>query len=218
MRLIYIYCIYMERGVMEDRLIENKAYRVILLGIKEIIGMNGLKSILNFSGLAKYSNTIPADDSQKSGPKISEVAQLSAGIEEIYGKNGARAILFQVGRMQAKWGLDENRDVSGAAKEAMAQMSESDRANVILTYTADTVTKQLNTETWIERDGEDYLYKDKSATHSFGRTSDVPVCHTTVGFLAELVAWAVGNNEWKVVETGCTAMGEPCCTYRISRR
>ncbi len=38
---------------MEDRLIANKAFRVILLGIKEVTGDNGLKTLLNFSGLKK---------------------------------------------------------------------------------------------------------------------------------------------------------------------
>ena len=202
---------------MEDRLIENKACRVILLGVNEIIGKNGLKSVLNYTGLTKYIDNLPPNDTEKTGPKISEVAKLSEGIEEIYGKNGARAILLQVGRMQAKWGVEENPDIAKAAQTAMSQMSESDRAKVILNYTADTISKQLDTETWIEQDGDVYFYKDKSETHCFNRKSEVPVCHTAVGFLAGLVAWAVGNNGWKVEETGCMAMGEPMCTYRISK-
>jgi predicted hydrocarbon binding protein len=200
---------------MEDRLIENKAYRVILLGVNEIIGKNGLKSVLNYSGLAKYVDNLPANNNEKTGPKISEVAKLSDGIEQIFGKNGARAILLQVGRMQAKWGLDENPDITKAALAAMSGMSEGDRARVVLNYTADTISKQLNTETWIEQEGDVYFYKDKAATHCFNRKSDVPVCHTTAGFVAGLVAWAVGNNGWKVEEIGCMAMGEVLCTYRI---
>jgi predicted hydrocarbon binding protein len=202
---------------VEDRLIENKAYRVILLGIVEIVGENGLKSVLNYSGLTRYIDNLPPNDNEKTGPKISEVTKLSEGIEEIYGTRGARAILFQVGKMQAKWGIDENPDIAQQALAAMAGMSESDRAKVVLNYTAATISKQLNTETWIEQEGEVYLYKDKAATHCFNRKSEVPVCHTTTGFVSGLVAWAVGNNGWKVEETGCISMGEPLCTYRISK-
>jgi predicted hydrocarbon binding protein len=200
---------------MEDRLIENKAYRVILEGVIEIVGSNGLKSVLNYSGLTKYLDDLPPNNSEKSGPKISEVAALSAGIEEVFGKQGARAILFQVGRMQAKWGVEENPDIAQQALSAMSGMSESDRAKVILNYTADTISKQLNTETWIEEEGASFLYKDKAATHCFNRESNLPVCYTTTGFVAGLVAWAVGGNGWKVEETGCMAMGEPFCVYRI---
>jgi predicted hydrocarbon binding protein len=203
---------------MEDRLIENKAYRVILLGVCEIVGENGLKSILNYSGLTGYIDSLPQNDNEKSGPEISEVSKLSEGIGEIYGTKGARAILFQVGRIQAKWGIDENPDVAQQAPAAMEGMSESDRAKVVLNYTAATISKQLNTETWVEQEGDVYFYKGKAATHCFNRKSDVPVCHTTTGFVNGLVAWAVGNNGWKVEEIGCMSMGEPMCTYRIEKR
>ena len=203
---------------MEDRLIENKAFRVILLGVGEIVGKNGLKSVLNYAGLTKYIDHLPPNDSEKNGPCISEVTRLDVAIEEIFGEQGARAILFQVGRMQAKWGIDENPDIAAAAKSAMATMSEHDRAKTILTYTADTVSKQLDTETWVEEAETEFLYKDKAATHCFNRKSDAPVCHPVDGFLTGLVAWAVGNNGWKVQETTCMATGGTYCTYRISKK
>jgi predicted hydrocarbon binding protein len=203
---------------VEDRLIENKAFRVILLGIEEIVGENGLKSVLNYSGLTKYIDSIPPNDTEKGGPRISEVTKLDLAVEEVFGRQGARAILFQVGRMIARWGLDANPDVAQAAQSAFSTMSEHDRAKTILTYAANTVSTQLNTETWVEEDGHDFLYKDKAATYCFDRKSDAPVCHPVDGFLAGLVAWAVGNNEWRAKETTCMAMGEPLCTYRISRK
>ena len=199
---------------MEDRLIENKAYRVILEGVIEIVGSNGLKSVLNYSGLTKYLDDLPPNNSEKSGPKISEVAALSAGIEEVFGKQGARAILFQVGRMQAKWGVEENPDIAQQALSAMSGMSESDRAKVILNYTADTASKQFNSETRVQEEGDDFLYETASWIN---RKSDTPLCHSTVGFLSGLVAWAVGGNDWKVQETRCVAMGDAMCVFRIYR-
>ncbi len=203
---------------MEDRLIENKAFRVILLGINEIVGENGLKSVLNYSGLTKYIDNLPPNDAEKGGTRISDVTRLEMAIEEIFGKQGSRAILLQVGRMIAREGLEANPDVAQAAKSAFSTMSEYDRVKTILTYAASTVTKQLDTETWVEEEGEDFLYKDKASTYCFGRNSDAPVCHPVDGFLAALVAWAVDNSGWKAKETTCMAMGEPQCTYRISKR
>jgi predicted hydrocarbon binding protein len=203
---------------MEDRPIENKAYRVILEGVSEIIGQNGLKSVLNFAGLAKYIDNLPPKDTQKGGPLISEVAKLDTAIEEVFGKQGARAILFQVGRMQAKWGLEENPDIEKGAREGMAGMSEVERARIILNYMANAISKQLNTESRIEEDGEVFLYNSKAAAHCFGRESTYPVCYTTAGFVDGLVSWAVGGNTWKVEETACMAMGHPFCTFRVTRQ
>ena len=201
--------------LMEDRLIENKAFRVVLLGIEEIIGGNGLKSVLNYSELTKYIDNLPPNDTEKGGPRISEATKLEMAVEEVFGNQGARAILFQVGRMIAKQGLDANPDVAEAAQSAFTTMSEHDRAKTILTYAADAVSKQLNTETWVEEDGGCILVKDKAASYCFDRKSDMPVCHPISGFWSGLVDWAVGNKEWKAQETGCMAMGEPFCTCRV---
>jgi len=203
---------------MEDRLIENKAYRVILAGVSEIVGENGLKSVLNFTGLTKYIDNLPPNDTEKGGPRISEVAKLDIGIEEVFGKQGARAILFQVGRMQAKWGLEENPDITKAAREGMAGMRDLEQARIILNYMASATSKQLNTESRIEEDGEVFFYHSKAAAHCFERESKSPVCYTTAGFVDGLVAWATGGHTWKVEETECMAMGHPCCTFRVRRK
>jgi predicted hydrocarbon binding protein len=202
---------------MEDRLIENKAFRVVLLAVEEVIGENGLKSVLNFSGLAHYINNLPPNDTEKDGARISDNTKLAAAIEEVFGKDGARAILFHVGRMNAKWGLEENPDVAQAAKSAMAAMSEYDRAKTILTYAANAVSTQLDTETWVEEDGDCILVKDKAASYCFNRESDAPVCHPISGFWSGLVEWAVGNKGWRAEETECMAMGNPYCTCRVWR-
>jgi predicted hydrocarbon binding protein len=200
---------------MEDRIIENKAYRMVLLGIGEIIGENGLKSVLNYSGLAKYIDNLPPDNDEKTGAKISEIARLCEAVEDIFGKRGSRALLLLVGKRWAKWGLDINRDVTEAAQAHMAGMSEVERARIMLNYTANAISKQLDTEAWIEEGEGSFLFKDKAATYCFNRKSDEPVCYTTEGFMAEIVAWAVGNHSWKVREESCMSMGEPYCCFRI---
>jgi predicted hydrocarbon binding protein len=202
---------------MEDHVIENKAFRVILLGMEEIIGKNGLKSMLNYSELSRYIDHFPPNDSQKQDIHISEITRLDEMIEKIYGKAGARAILFQVGRMQAKWGLEENAAIADAAKAAMSQMSEKDRAKIILSYTSDTISKQLDTEIWVEETEDGFLYKDKAATHCFGRKSKEPVCAVSDGFLTGMVTWAVGEKGWQSKEIACIAMGEEACIYSIKR-
>jgi predicted hydrocarbon binding protein len=200
---------------MEDRVIENKAFRVVLLAVEEVIGKNGLKSVLNYAGLATYIDNFPPNNAEKNGIRISDNMKMAMGIEEVFGRDGARAILFQVGRMNAKWGLEENPDVAEAAKSAMATMSEHDRAKTILTFAANAVSTQLSTETWVEEDGDCILVKDKAASYCFDRKSDAPVCHPISGFWSGLVEWAVGNKEWKAQETGCMAMGDEFCTCRV---
>ncbi|MBN1573625.1 MAG: 4-vinyl reductase [Deltaproteobacteria bacterium] len=203
---------------MEDRLVSNMTFRVMLLGINEIVGQNGLDVVLNFTGLTKYRNAIPPNNDLVEDCWISEATGLDKGIEEIFGGNGAAAILVQVGKKQAVWGLEENGEVAGQLKKTMDGKGDFERIKMILTITATIISAQMNTEVWIEEDDDAVYYCDKSATHCFNRTSILPVCFVTVGFLLGLVEWATGKNDWRVKETRCMALGEEYCAYRVSKR
>ncbi len=200
---------------MEDRLIANKAFRVILLGVKDVTGNNGLKSLLNFSGLTKYINNLPPDDLEIQDAKVSEATKLAKTIEELFGKNGAKATLFQAGRMIGEWAITENPDVFKELLDSVSGKSGADKAETILKFVASAVSFQMNTKVWVERDGEIIYYKDKSATYCFNRTSLEPICHVAAGFVYEFVASQLPTNEVEVKEIGCMSMGEPYCTYQV---
>ena len=203
---------------MEDRLVSNMTFRVMLLGINEMVGQNGLDVVLNFTGLTKYRDAIPPNNDLVENCWISEATGLDRGVEEIFGGNGAAAILVQVGKKQAVCGLEENKEVSEQVRESMEGKDDFERVKMILNITAGIISAQMNTEVWIEEKGEEVFYCDRGGTHCFDRTSTQPVCFATVGFLLGLVEWATGNNDWKVKETRCIALGHEYCVYRISRK
>jgi len=200
---------------MEDRLIANKAFRVILFGIEDVTGKNGLKSILNFSGLAKYIDNPPPDNLEIQDAKVSEATKLAIAIEELFGKNGAKATLFRAGRMIGKWAISENPDVFKAILDSVSGKSGAEKAETILQLVAGAVSSQMNTKVWVERDGETILYKDKTATYCFNRKSEEPICHVAAGFVYELPASQLPKSKVEIKEIGCMSMGEPYCTYRL---
>lgn len=202
---------------MEDRYISNMTFRVVLLGIAEIIGQNGLKTILNYANLRKYVDELPPNDHEINRCLASEVALADSGVAEIFGKNGGAAILFQVGRMQAKWGLEENPDTVKAARGIFAGKSEDEIAQTALTLAAGVVAAETQCKAWVEADGADYLYHIDENTHSFGITSDTPVCHVTSGFVTGIVQWATGQHDWIGKEEHCMAQGAGYCTHRVRK-
>jgi predicted hydrocarbon binding protein len=201
---------------MEDRLITNKAFRVIVLGVQETTGNNGLNSLLNFSGLSKYIDNFPPDDLEIQDAWVSEATKLAKAIEDLFGSKGAKAILVQAGRMIGKWAISENPDVFKAILDSVSGKSGAEKAETILQLVAAAVSSQMNTKVWVERDGEIIYYKDETATYCFNRTSEEPICHVAAGFVYELVASQLPNSKVEVKETGCMAMNEPHCTYRVT--
>ncbi len=202
---------------MEDRFISNMTFRVVLLGIREIIGENGLNTVLNYAKLAKYRDNLPPNDHEKNRCLASEVAVADRGVADIFGDNGAAAILFQVGKMQAKWGLEENPDTVAAARQIFSGMSEFDTAKTALELAAGVVAAETDSKAWAQADGQDLLYHIDENTHSFGLTSKTPVCHVTSGFVTGILAWATGKEGWVAREEACMAMGAPHCIHRVKK-
>jgi len=194
-------------------------FRVVLLGIREIIGENGLKTVLNRVGLKKFAEALPPNNQEKNLCKASEVTLVDMGVVDIFGNNGASAVLFQVGRMQAQWGLNENPDTAAAAKAAFSGLSsEFEMVKTAVEMTAAVLSAESDCKAWAEVDGEDLLYNIDEGTHCFNFKSENPVCFTTSGFITSIVSWATGNDTWLAQEESCMAMGAPYCTHRLSRR
>jgi predicted hydrocarbon binding protein len=202
---------------MEDRLISNMTFRVVLLGIQDIIGQNGLKTILNHANLKNYLDNLPPNDHEKGKCRASEVAAVDRDVADIFGNNGSAAILFQVGRMQAKWGLEENPDTVTAARSLLAGKSEFDTAKTALELAAGVVAAETQSKAWVEVDGGEILYHIDENTHSFGITNDSPVCHVTSGFVTGIVQWATEKTDWIGKEERCMAQGAPHCTHRVKK-
>jgi predicted hydrocarbon binding protein len=202
---------------MEDRFVSNMTFRVVLLGIEEIIGKNGLNTVLNKAGLQKYRDNLPPNDHEKNLCLASEITRVDRDVADIFGSNGSAAILFQVGKMQAKWGLEENPDTVTAARSLLAGKSEFETARMALELAAAVVAGESDCKAWAEVDGADLLYNIDENTHSFGIKSAEVVCHVTSGFVTGIIQWATGKTDWIAREQQCMAQGAPHCTHRVKK-
>jgi|GEM_PF-1492679 len=202
---------------MEDRPISNMTFRVMLLGIGDIVGENGLKSLLHRTSLEKYRDNLPPNNENIEDCLVSEATRLDEAIEDIYGRKGAISILRQVGNMQASWGIEENRAVADALRQQFNGKGDIERAKEILTITASIIAAQMNAEVWVEEENGVLYYRDRTFTHCFNRTSDEPVCHVTEGFLTGLARWAAPDTRWRAMEEVCMAAGGGYCSFAVMR-
>lgn len=202
---------------MEDRFISNMTFRVVLLGIQDIIGKNGLNTVLNYAEMRKYRDSLPPNNKEKNTCRASEVTLLDKGVIDIFGNNGASAVLAQVGKMQAKWGLEENPETVAEAKKLFENMSEFETAKIALEMTAAVLSAESDCRAWVTSEGEDLLYHIDEATHCFNAKNDAPICYVTSGFISAILAWATGNNSWQAKEQTCMAMGAAHCTHKARK-
>ena len=197
----------------EDLVIVNALMRQALVAIEEVMGKNGLNTVLRTVNLSQYIDHLPPDDLNPA-VKSSDYARLNAAIEEFYGRGG-RGILRRVGKASFQYGAKEQAALLGLAGAALKLLPRKQQIRFILNGMANAL-KKSNAQVQIEVEdaGETMAYVARTCSVCYGRHSDKPICHLYVGSLSEAVQWATGQS-YDVQETHCLAKGDPYCRFEV---
>jgi predicted hydrocarbon binding protein len=202
----------------EQAELENKAFRVILLGVEEVVGKGGTETILRQAGLAQYIHNYPPSDKGHGGHKPQYMTQINHALFDVYGRRGARAILMRTGRGRARNAIEENGALATAIRFATKLLPRHTKVKMALDTSAKEYSEQLSTTVKIEDDGEYLYWEDSMCGNCIDWRSEQPVCYTTVGFIHGLLAWLLEDENFKVEEITCRAKGDAVCRYRIALR
>ncbi len=194
----------------------NKAFRAILLGLEEVIGKRGMTAILRQAGLDLYIDNYPPSTMDRGGHLACYVGHLNRTLYDIYGMRGSRAILHRIGRGEAVNGINENRALANATKLALKFMPRRMQAKLVLETAARQVNEQIDTTVRVVDDGQYFYYEDSGCIHCIDWKNDKPICYTLNGFIHGLLAWAMENEEFKIEEIECRALGAAVCKFRIT--
>ncbi len=188
----------------------------ILITLDDILGTNGLSSLLNYAGLIEYINNYPPTNLDN-GPDFADTSSLFQAVEEIYGLRGGHALLTRAGRK----GLDAYREKFGPMMTFLdleiKLVPHEKRTKHGLDFLMKLLTRTGNQHfTSVELDNE-LIYQITNCSACYGRpTTDHPVCHITVGALQGILHWVTGGEDRQVVESLCIAKGDPYCEFHIS--
>ena len=80
--------------------------RIILQGMEEIIGRNGVHAVLNLAALSEYIENYPPAVSDRTLP-FKLVSDLHVALEQAYGPRGGRGLALRIGRATFAYGLRE---------------------------------------------------------------------------------------------------------------
>jgi hypothetical protein len=194
----------------------NKGFLVILMGVEDVVGRNGMASLLRQAQLSQYINNYPSSTNEYGGHQLRYMSQINRALFDVYGARGARAILQRVGRSRWQNALEENGALASATKVALRFLPKRRQVLFALDVTAKTYGEQLNTTIRVGEEADGFFWEDLSCGNCIDWHSDIPVCYTTGGFVHGLVAWATGDENAKVAETQCRAVGDEVCHHHIA--
>jgi hypothetical protein len=199
--------------IREDAVIVNTLVRQALVSAQEVMGENGLNTVLRTSGLERFIGNFPPDNLEPA-IQTSDYARLNEVIEEFYGRGG-RGMLRRIGKASFQYAVREQAALLGLAGAALKLLPTKQRIKFILNAMVNALKKSNpQVDAWVDEAGDTLAYCDASCAICHGRESTDAICHLYIGSIGEAVQWATGQ-EFQIVETHCTAKGDPHCRFEV---
>lgn len=195
----------------------NKAGKITLESLVNVMGKNGLNAILNLAHLTNLIDNYPPDNLAREFD-FSDLSAVNQALEEMYGPRGGRGLALRAGRATFSDVLRNFGALAGVGDLAFRVLPLNTKLRIgipamarIFSQVSDQYSTAIETET-------DFIYTIHRCPVCWGRTHlDKPVCYIAVGLLQEGLKWLSGGNEFRVSETKCIAMGETVCEFYIQK-
>ena len=196
-----------------DSMIINSLVRQALVSAQEVMGDNGLNTVLRTCGLERFIGNFPPNNLEPS-IQASQYAKLNEAIEAFYGRGG-KGILRRIGKASFQYGVREQAALLGVAGVALKLLPEKQRIKFILNGLADALKKSNpNVKAWMDESGDRLAYIESTCAICYGRHSETPICYLYAGSINEAVLWATGR-EYEIAETHCLAKGDEYCRFEV---
>lgn len=184
--------------------------------MRDVMGLNGLSTLLSLSGLEAYMENPPPDNLARQFDFIS-VASLSEGLESMYGSRGGRGMALRIGRASFAQGMRGFGAYTGMQSQAFKDLSIEEQVQLAIHVLQKIYNTFSDQETTVEDHGETYHITLPNSPFIWGRTTDRPACHMMVGIIQESLQWASSGHEFHVQEIGCRATGNDQCVFRVNK-
>lgn len=195
----------------------NKAARIALQSLENVMGKNGLNAILNLGHLPHLIDIYPPNNLEREFD-FADFTAISIALEEMYGPRGGRGLALRVGRATFADVLRNFGALAGAGDLAFKVLPLSTKLRIGIPAMA-RIFSQISDQhsTAVEQETE-FIYTIHKCPQCWQRRGlDKPVCFMGAGLLQEGLKWVSGGSEFRVNESKCMAMGHEVCEYIIQK-
>ena len=190
--------------------------RIILLAMEEVIGREGVRSILDLASIPPYTEENPAARSEKNFP-FESVTRLQESLEQAYGPQGGRGTALRIGRACFQYGLREYGSSLGITETAFRLLPLSTKIHAGARSFAELFNTQTDQRVRLEEQEDKLYWIIERCPLCWERKAAEPVCHLAVGLLQEALYWLSGGKIFNVEEIACLARGDQACTILIDQ-
>jgi hypothetical protein len=194
----------------------NRIARAFFSAMDDVMGPNGLSTLLNIAQMEAYLSFPPPDDLKRQFD-FAAIAALNEALEEMYGARGGRGMALRIGQSSFARGLKEFGAMRAINHPAFRNLPLPKRIDYGLRGLAAILTNFSDQSSHVENNGNALLFISEVSPFSWGRTADKPLCHMMGGIILECLRWSSNGYEFYVREVECTAAGHERCVFRVNK-
>ncbi len=195
----------------------NKAGRIILESLQNVMGKNGLNAILNLAHLTNYIDNLPPNNLERAFD-FGDVTAINMGLEEMYGPRGGRGLSLRAGRATFAEVLRNFGALAGVGDLAFRVLPLNTKLRIGVPTMARIFSQISDQHSTVEESDNEFYYTIHRCPQCWSRKGlDKPVCFMATGLLQEGLKWLSGGNEFRVNESQCMATGNEACVFVIQK-
>ncbi len=194
----------------------NRIALAFFSAMDDVMGPNGLNSLLNIADMTNYLQNPPPDDLKRQFD-FAAVASMNAALEEMYGTRGGRGMALRIGQKAFAFSLKDFGALRAINHPAFRNLPLNKRIDYGLGGLAAVLTNFSDQKSYVENNDNAILFTSEISPFSWGRTAEKPVCHMMAGIILECLRWASNGYQFYVREVECTATGHERCVFRVNK-
>lgn len=195
----------------------NKFALIMLDALEDILGENGVKTILNLAHLPELIDNPPPNNLKKDFD-FADVSAINQALEEIYGPRGGRGLALRAGRATFSDSLKNFGALAGAGDLAFKVLPLNTKLRIGIPSMARIFTQVSDQHSTSKEFADKFVYTIHRCPVCWGRHDlDKPVCFIAVGLLQAGLIWLSGGKEFRVNESKCVALGDEVCEFIIQK-
>ncbi|MCA9969173.1 MAG: 4-vinyl reductase, partial [Anaerolineales bacterium] len=149
----------------------NRMGRILLVSMEEVMGRNGLNALLNLTNMRQFIQEPPPDNLERAFD-FAHIANLTQGLDEIYGPRGGRGLALRGGRAIFSRGLTQFGALAGVGDLAFKVLPLQTKLKIGVPAVARIFTQFSDQTSRVEDYGDHFLYYIDRCSMCWERTSE----------------------------------------------
>jgi hypothetical protein len=191
--------------------------RIALLSMQEVLGENALNTVLSMARLHDYIGHYPPNNFEGAFT-FDELGRLLQALEQMYGVRSGRNLARKAGRAAFRLAVGDFGPILGLADLSFRILPLRMRLRIGLEVLSETFNKYTDHAVRVEDDPRHFRWAVSRCGLSWGRHSDTPCCHFSVGIIEEVLYWVSGGHSFYVEEVACSAAGDAECVILTGKQ